>query len=69
MSMCVHVLPKAVISSALNTYAKKAKRLGVFGLAIGRLQMVISTYSNILLSVSMINIANWRVIGQPSMAT
>ena len=30
-------------------------------LPLGRLQMVISTYSNILLSVSMINIAYWRV--------
>ena len=30
--------------------------------------MVISTYSNTLLSVSMINIANLRVSGQPSPA-
>ena len=37
---------------ASNTYAKKAKRLGVSILPLGRLQMVISTYSNILLSVS-----------------
>ena len=48
----VHVLPKTVISSDSNTYAKKAKRLGVSILPLGRLQMVISTYSNILLSVS-----------------
>jgi hypothetical protein len=54
----VHLLPKTVISSASNTYTKKRKRLGILGLPIGRLKMVISTYSNILLSVSMINIAN-----------
>ena len=48
----VHVLPKTVISRYSNTYAKKAKRLGVSILPLGRLQMVISTYSNILLSVS-----------------
>ena len=52
----VHVLPKTVISSASNTYAKKPKRLGIRVLPLGRLQMVISTYSNILLSVSMMNI-------------
>ena len=51
----VQVLPKTVISSASNTYAKKRKRLGIRVLPIGRLKMVISTYSNILLSVSMIN--------------
>ena len=62
MSLRVHVLPKTVISSDSNTYAKKPKRLGIWSTAIGRLKMVISTYSNILLSVSMINIANGRVI-------
>ena len=31
------------------------------GTALGRLKMVISTYSNILLSVSLINLTNWRV--------
>ena len=50
---------KTVISSASNTYAKKSKRLGIRELPIGRLKMVISTYSNILLSVSMINIDEW----------
>ena len=57
----VHMLPKTVISSASNTYAKKSKRLGIRELPLGRLKMVISTYSNILLSVSMINITNGRV--------
>ena len=46
---------------ASNTYAKKPKRLGIWALPFGRLKMVISTYSNILLSVSMINMTNWRV--------
>ena len=46
---------ETVISSASNTYAKKRKRLGILILPLGRLQKVISTYSNILLSVSMIN--------------
>ena len=62
-------LPQKVISSASNTYAKKSKRPGILGLPLGRLQKVISTYSNILLSVSMINITYWRVILRPSMAT
>ena len=56
MSGRVQMLPKAVISSASNTYTKKPKRLGIGEVPLGRLQMVISTYSNILLSVSMINI-------------
>ena len=51
----VHMLPKTVISSASNTYAKKRKRLGMSILPLGRLKMVIFTYSNILLSVSLIN--------------
>ena len=51
----VHGLPDAVISRYSNTYAKKSKRLGILILPLGRLQMVIFTYSNILLSVSMIN--------------
>ena len=38
-------------------------------LPLGRLQMVISTYSNILLSVSMINIRNMRVGMRPRTAT
>ena len=43
-----------------------------FGLGycpLGRLEMVISTYSNILSSVSLMNITNLRVIMQPSTAT
>ena len=64
----VHVLPKAVISSASNTYAKKSKRLGILELPLWRLEMVISTYSNILLSVSMINSVNLRVRMQQSPA-
>ena len=39
------------------------------GLPLGRLKMVISTYSNILLSVSMINITKLRVALQPRTAT
>ena len=54
----VQMLPQTVISSASNTYAKKSKRLGIGELPHGRLKMVIFTYSNILLSVSLINIAN-----------
>ena len=57
------MLPKTVISRYSNTYAKKRKRLGVRILPIGRLKMVISTYSNILLSVSMINLTKMRVVG------
>ena len=56
---CVGVckmLPETVISRYSNTYAKKSKRLGIGELPLGRLEMVISTYSNILLSVSMINL-------------
>ena len=52
-----------------NTYAKKSKRLGILILPLGRLKMVISTYSNILLSVSMINIAKMRVGMRPGTAT
>ena len=47
----MHTLPKAVISRYSNTYTKKSKRLGVGELPFWRLKMVISTYSNILLSV------------------
>ena len=65
----VQLLPKTVISRYSNTYAKKSKRLGVRELPLGRLKMVISTYSNILLSVSMMNITNFRVIRQLSTAT
>ena len=64
----VQMLPIKVISSASNTYTK-SKRLGIVGLPLGRLKMVIFTYSNILLNVSMINIANGRVWMQPSSAT
>ena len=67
--MRVHMLPKTVISSASNTYTKKPKRLGIRKLPIGRLKMVIFTYSNILLSVSMINMTNLRVGMQPRTAT
>ena len=56
MSERVQMLPKTVISRYSNTYAKKRKRLGIGELPLGRLKMVIFTYSNILLSVSMMNI-------------
>ena len=61
MRVRVHLLPKTVISRYSNTYAKKSKRLGIRELPLGRLKMVISTYSNILLSVSMMNMTNVRV--------
>ena len=47
-----------VISSASNTYTEKSKRLGMSILPFWRLKRVIFTYSNILLSVSLMNIAN-----------
>ena len=56
---------KTVISRYSNTYAKKPKRLGIGILPLGRLKMVTSTYSNILLSVSMMNITNVRVGMRP----
>jgi len=65
----VHVLPDTVISSASNTYAKKPKRLGIRVLPHGRLKMVISIYSNILLSVNMINIVHVCVGKRPGTAT
>ena len=65
----VHMLPQTVISRYSNTYANKPKRLGVRSLPLGRLEMVISTYSNILLSVSMMNARNMRVEMQPRTAT
>ena len=61
MTLRVHLLPETVISRYSNTYAKKSKCLGVRELPLGRLKMVISTYSNILLSVSMMNMTNCRV--------
>ena len=66
----MHVLPQEVISSASNTYTKKSKRLGIFILQLGRLKMVIFTYSNILLSESMMNITGMQVVWmRPSTAT
>ena len=65
----VQMLPKTVISSDSNTYAKKSKRLGIGVLPLGRLKMVIFTYSNILLSVSMINMTSMRVGVRPGTAT
>ena len=69
MSDACALLPKTVISSASNTYTKKSKRLGIGELPLVRLKMVISTYSNILLSVSMINMSEWRVGMRPRTAT
>ena len=70
MSKRVHGLPETVISRYSNTYAKKSKRLGLLGLPQGRLKMVISTYSNILLSVSMMNMSEGACAdGRPSTAT
>ena len=71
LSMClrVHMLPEKVISRCSNTYAKKRKRLGVIILPNGRLKVVIFIYSNTLLSVCIINIADRRVSWQPRTAT
>ena len=69
MSGRVNALPDTDISSASNTCTKKRKRDGIRILPNGRLKMVIFTYSNILLSVSMINIAYWHVRLQPRTAT
>ena len=63
------MLPQEVIASASNTYAKKRKRLGLIILPLGRLQMAIFIYSNILLSVNIINITKVRVGVRPSTAT
>ena len=52
-----------VISRYSNTYAKKSKAPWDSELPLGRLKMVISTYSNILLSVSMINMTNGVCVG------
>ena len=65
----VQKLPETVISRYSNTYAKKPKRLGIRKLPLGRLNLVTFIYLNILLNVSMINIANGRVWMQPSSAT
>ena len=65
----VHMLPETVISRYSNTYAKKSKRLGILGLPLGRLKMVIFIYSNILLSVSMMNMKKMRVSMRPRTAT
>ena len=69
MSGRVNALPDTDISRYSNTYAKKRKRHGIRILPNGRLKRVIFTYSNTLLSVSMINIAYWHVRLQPRTAT
>ena len=48
---------------------EKRKRLGLRVLPLWRLQMVISTYSNILLSVSIMNIPHMRASVQPRTAS
>ena len=63
MSERVHVLPKTVISSTQILTRRSRKRLGIGILPLGRLKMVISTYSNILLSVSMINMTKSVYVG------
>ena len=69
----VHMLPKTVISRCSNTYTKKSKRLGIRVLPLGRLKMVIFIYSNILLSVNLMNMTETdffvRVSWQPRTAT
>jgi hypothetical protein len=69
MSGRVQKLPETVISRYSNTYAKKSKLLGFGQLPHGRLKMVISTYLNILLSVSTINFTYLRVGGRPRTVT
>jgi hypothetical protein len=54
----VQMRPQEVISRHSNTYTKKRKRLGILGLPGAWLKVVIFIYSNILLSVNSINIAN-----------
>ena len=63
MSAACAYAARKVISRYSNTYAKKSKRLGVRELPLVRLEMVISTYSNILLSVSIINITRCVSVG------
>ena len=53
----------------LKYLREEAKRLGLIILPLGRLQMAIFIYSNILLSVNIINITKVRVGVQPSTAT
>ena len=53
------MLPRTVISRYSNTYTKKRKRLGILDTATWAAKMVIFTYSNILLSVSMMNITTY----------
>ena len=66
---CARCCRKRSSRGASNTYAKKPKRLGISILPHGRLEMVIFTYSNTLLSVNMINMTNMRVSMQPRTAT
>ena len=56
MSVRVHVLPIGGHLEVLKYLREEVKAPWDWKLPIGRLKMVISTYSNILLSVSMINI-------------
>ena len=53
----------------LKYLREEVKAPWVRGTAIWRLQMVIFTYSNIFLSVSLINMTYWRVGMQPWTAT
>ena len=53
----------------LKYLREEAKAPWDSGLPIGRLKVVIFTYSNILLSVSMINLTSMRVRGQPRTVT
>ena len=69
MSWRVHVLPQNGHLECLKYLREEAKAPWDWSTAIGRLKMVIFTYSNILLSVSMINIAKMRVHMQPKTAT
>ena len=48
---------------------EEVKALGIRKLPTGRLEMVIFIYSNILLSVNMINLTSMRVYGRPRTAT
>ena len=66
---CKEAAGNGHISRYSNTYVKKRKRLGIRVLPIWRLKMVTFIYSNILLSVSMMNIAHLRVIMRPKTAT
>ena len=61
----VHMLPRNGHLECLKYLREEVKAPWDSGLPLGRLKMVIFTYSNILLSVSMINMTKMRVGVRP----